>query len=232
MKLTAFFAAFALVFAGSAMALDLSSGHQTHNWSDGLGAYDCPGVAKWLQEPDPAGNLISVQYDATIQFETRAADDFMGDGEYMVSFGWWGGYWNGSPVPPESMNFRIWAKAFGDCPGELLYEENDPNYHETLVGLDADYCIELDTPFLKADGENYMVGIQPVLVFPPQTGWATAIGGNGKQVCFQSDYFAYTDWVPGDVVFGSFYECAMVLFNEGGTPVEESSWGAIKALYN
>ncbi len=231
MKLTAFFAAFALVCAGNALAIDLSSGHSTHSWSDGLGAYDCPGTQKWLQEPDPAGNLLACQDDVTIGFRAQAADDFMGDGDNLRSIGWWGGYWNGSPAPPDAFEVSFFLKAFGDCPGEMIYQEVDANYHETLVGTDGDYCIELDELIPKVDGENYEVSIVAVLIFPPQWGWATSLQGNGKQCCFRSEYFSFPDWVPGNTVFGSIYELSFVLFNDGATPVEESSWSGIKDLY-
>ncbi len=219
------------VAAGGAQALETHMGPSTHSWGDGLGAYDCPGVEKWLQGPDPDGSLTAAQDDVTIGFRAQTADDFMGDGETLKSIGWWGGYWNGSPAPPDAFEIQLFLKAFGDCPGEMVYQEVDAEYHESLVGSDADYCIELDEPLLKAEGENYSMSITALLVFPPQWGWATSLEGNGKQCCFRSEYFSFPDWVPGDQVFGVIYEMAFVLFNEGASPVEKSSWTSIKDQY-
>ncbi len=163
-----------------------------------------------MQEPDGA-SLLSSQKDTTVPFETESADDFMGDGQLLLAIGWWGGYWGGSPVPPDAFRIRIYAKATDDCPGELLYDETIGDYHETLLGTSGEYCVNLGDPFLKADGVNYSLSIQAILNFPPQWGWATGTG-NGKQGCFRSDYFSYSDWVPwGDVLEP--YEHAFVLFN-------------------
>ncbi len=214
MKTTSLFGLLWCVLAGSALALDIQSGEQSRIWSDGRGVWDCPGLEKWYQPPDPAGNLLASQDDTTIPFRAEVADDFMGDGQYIWSIGWWGGYWGGSPRPPDAFEITIYAKATGDCPGEVLYQEVDSDYHETLVGTSADYCIELDENFYKAPGVNYQVSIVAVLNYPPQWGWAVSSQGNGKQVCFRSEYFSFPDWVPGIQVFGAFYETAFVLFNK------------------
>ncbi len=224
------FAVSTLALAGGAPAVDLRSPDVTHTWSDGLGAYDCPGKAKWLQAPAD-GNLLAAQNDETIGFYIDVADDFTGEGGFLDSFGWWGGYWNGSPSPPELFRFCIYARTVDDCPGELLYSELDSDYHETLIGSDSDYCIQLDQIFYKVDGENYSVSIVPTLAFPPQWGWAASPEGNGKQVCMRSEYFSYPDWTPGDIVYGDLLETAFVLFNAGVVSVEEHSWATIKGLY-
>ncbi len=229
MKLVVFLAVIVLVF-DAALALDTDSGSATRAWRD-YGAWDCPGVAKLLQEPDPSANLLAAQEDGINEFRIEAADDFPGDGGAIQSIGWWGGYWAGSPVPPDVFGIAIYAMEEDECPGDLLYSELDSDYHEILIGTDADYCVALDENFHKAVGETYQLSIVAYFTSLPQWGWASTIGGNGRQACFRSAYFGYADWTPGEVIYGQPYETAFILFNDPTDPVESHSWTTIKNLY-
>jgi hypothetical protein len=195
----------------------------------GPGACEAP-VVKWEQLPDGTTGLAS-QYDALYPLNAEVADDFMGDGTLLLGIEWWGLYWNGEPVPPESFLVRVYTSTPDSLPGEQVYEStttdfnevtDDPNHYCTLFAGD---------PFHKLDGVQYFVSVQARLHFPPQWGWATGVG-NGREVRFRGAQFGYPDWVRGTVVFGvPAYDVAFRLLNTNDVPVRESTWSSLKALY-
>jgi len=228
MKKLALFAV-ALVVAGAANAeVQSESGPYTVE-IDGLDAFDCEGTTKWEQLPNGASGLSS-QEDVCYPFESNVADNFVGDGGDVVGIGWWGVYWNGTPLAPDAFNIEIYSDN-GGFPGDLLASTSTTEYNET-VGDPNGYCSQIDS-FTKADGVTYHVSVQASFCFPPQWGWGTG-DGDGAEISFLSAFFGYPDWIPGSTTFGVAYDAAFVLYNGEGdpTPTEEKTWSGIKSLYN
>jgi hypothetical protein len=227
MKKLALFAA-ALVIAGTANAEVQSDSGPFTVELDALDAFDCEGETKWEQLPN-GGTGASSQDDVCYPFESNTADNFVGDGTDMIGVGWWGVYWNGTPIPPDAFNIEIYADN-GGLPGALLAETSTTDYNET-VGSPNGYCSQIDT-FSKADGVTYHLSIQASFCFPPQWGWSSG-DGDGLQGSFRGALFGFPDWVSATTVFGVPYEFSMVLYNGDGPPVptEEKTWSGIKSLY-
>jgi len=104
-KVTALFAICALAAVAANAAPQLASGPYTV--SDTQDAFDCgpANTIKWEQPPDGASGL-SAQDDTCYPFASECADDFMGDGNNVTAVGWYGVYWNGSPIAPDGTTTR------------------------------------------------------------------------------------------------------------------------------
>ncbi len=225
-KLGAFFAICAVAAFSAQAEVQLERGPFTLEF-DGLDATDCEGEIKWVQEPDGASGLAA-QDDQCYPFLAQIADNFLGDGNDIVGVGWYGVYWNGSPLPPDAFRIEIYTSDADGCPGDLVYSDETSDYNQTLGAPDG-YCSQV-TPFNKADGVSYHISVTAVFCFPPQYGSATGVG-DGQQACFRSAFFGFADWTPATDVFGVPYDLAFLLYNEPGTPTEEASWSSIKKLY-
>lgn len=230
-KISAIVAVLAVASSGTALAVDIESGPYAVDL-DTQDAYDCGAIdsIKWEQLPNGGSGLAS-QDDQCYPFLAESADNFMGDGADIVGVGWWGVYWNGTPLPPDGFRISIFADN-GGSPGDLLYTEETGTYNET-VGDPYGYCANLAAPFTKADGVGYHLGVTAVFCFPPQWGYATG-DGDGAEMHFRSAFFGFPDWVPGAVVFGTQWDMAFLLYNGdgGGTvPTEDATWTSIKGLY-
>jgi hypothetical protein len=226
-KLGAFFGVITLAAAGSAFAAPVSSSGPYIVSGDGLDAFDCSRWIWWEQPPDGASGLSS-QDDTCYPFQSECADDFIGYGYGVGGVGWYGVYWNGTPLSPDAFNIRFYSDA-GGLPGTELSLATSSNYNET-AGDPYGYCSDVDT-FVDDSGVKYHVSIQAVFCFPPQWGIGTGTG-NGTQGSFKSALFGFPDWVPNSTIFGVPYELALLLYaGETSTPTEEVSWSAIKNLY-
>ncbi len=163
--------------------------------------------------------FVASQWDALMDFEVIAADDFQFEETTIVTdVHWVGGYWN----PAEDGDFD-WNVSFyidrgdGNAPGTKIYEQVFPNseVHETLIELLDNayyfsYWVDLADPISFNGGEKYWISVQGVGAFPPQSHWS----GHGllvvlHEAVFKSAYFGYPDWVditeitggPGDGCF-------------------------------
>jgi hypothetical protein len=226
-KVAALFTIFAVAVTGNALAIGTQSGPYTVA-GDQQDAYDCGTEWKWEQMPDGQSGLAA-QDDQCYPFLAECADDFMGDGSNVTGVGWWGVFWNGSPVAPDGFQITIYLSDPDGCPGEAICSEFVTDYNQT-AGDPYGYCATLAEACPKADGVSYHVSTTAVFCFPPQWGSATGTG-NGQQMCFRSAFFGFPDWVPGNVVFGVNYDLAFLLYNDGIVPTEDASWSSIKNLY-
>ncbi len=216
-----------VVTVGSATGID--EVRLGYNFDVQTGAYDCSGIPRWEQTPDGV-SLLASQDDTCYPFVAESADDFVAADNFMHAVGWWGGYWSGSPVPPEGFRINIYTQGAGNFPGELVYSETVTEYHESMEGTDASYCAELSGQFTGAVGQTYYIVIQALLCFPPQWGIGSSGDGNGTIACFRGELFGYPDWVPWSEVSAP-YEQAFVLFDFHGTPVDVTSWSRLKGQY-
>lgn len=193
-----------------------------------LDAFDCDGTIRWEQLPNGA-SVLSSQEDACYPFTSEVADDFVGNGADVFGVGWWGSYWNGTPLPPDGFTIRVYADDTG-VPGDLIHEDATTEYNETVWDPNG-YCSQFDA-FRAFDDVRYHLVVQATLCFPPQWGWATG-DGNGEEGHFRGELFGYFDWVPLSVPFLVPYDMAVVYYTGGsGTPVADTTWSGIKAHYH
>ena len=132
------------------------------------------------------GNLYSSQLDIVYPFHSQAADDFILEWEYAVmDVHWVGGYWNQTPVIPNTTAFHIMFYAddgTGNAPvgagaadptPMALAHYNMPIASVLVVPLGGDmyeYSVDLPDAFVAAPGVKYWIAIQSENVFVPQWG--------------------------------------------------------------
>jgi hypothetical protein len=227
----------ALLVAGAAFAAPT-----LYTDTHGTGTYEYePGRdIKWAQYPLIGGSALSSQYDWVYPFYSECADDFFcEDGREIVAVEWWGQYWNGSPVPPVAFIIRFYSDFPGppwSQPLDLLYfyecvnynEEYDPQYDQ------YHYFCELYPPFFQEAGNIYWLSVQAVLLFPPQWGWCECdpMYYWNDEAVMDFALLGVARWTPISQIpdIGVYKELAFVLHSPP-SPVEDSTWGGIKALY-
>lgn len=224
-----------LLVASAAFAVPTIEGPATAG--NGSYQYEPTRDIKWMQLPLVGGSAIASQYDfCDPLFEVKCADDFFcEDGDEIVAVEWWGQYWNGSPFPPAYFTIRFYSDNPGppSTPAELLYlfecydynEEYDPNYDQ------YHYFCEIP-PFFQEAGNIYWLSVQPALCFPPQWGWCQCAEEYywNDQGVLKSDYFGVPNWTEINILVGYYVEFSFILHSPF-SPVEDSTWGGIKALY-
>lgn len=166
----------------------------------------------------PGGGSPASQLELAYPFDAGAADDFMlghsgvGDGSWNISeVHWFGSYFNGAFISPDSFNIIIWGDVGGmpggggQGDGSLDYSQALATYNiagdnnQTLVDSDNgfSYSAVLTTAFNAAADTSYWIEIQPVFLFPPQ--WAfqrTAANVNGGQAHQGFPLLGLAFWTP------------------------------------
>jgi hypothetical protein len=140
----------------------------------------------------PAGTLFASQNDTAGGFGNFATtfDNFtLTAATTITDVHWQGGYFNPPTLAPIStFTLIFWDNSAVNTPGAALLTAHIPgNANETLVGpgsnvLIFDYSVDLPVPFVAAGGTTYWLSIVPDLPFPPQWGWHTGTGGDGRVV--------------------------------------------------
>lgn len=205
-------------------------------------------VVKWTQLPDLAGTAVSSEWCDDIALITDLADDyFCEDGDPVVALEWWATFYNcGVNPPPSPIDFFI-IRFYTDVPappfshpGNVVYDEAVYTWtQEYTVGGDMysqfHYTADLPLPFLQEAGNIYWVQIQAYHTRTDycQYGWAQCLPEYqwNDQAVLKSDYFGVYDWTPLDQLVGYHFECSFVLYGETYSPVENSTWSMVKALY-
>jgi hypothetical protein len=198
---------------------------------------------KWVQTPVPYpyGNALASQDDQVYPFFAQVADDWLCDETgLIVAVEWWGTYWNPGPPPPPGYFFMI---EFWSDDGEP-YPESSPLdllYQEPCFIFFEDYDVDyeqyhyfqyLDFPFQQFAGNKYWLSIYAVFPYPPQFGWCIGEPPWGDPANFKSDFFGYPEWTPSQYVWGELYDMAFALYKPApNNPVEDTSWGSIKAMF-
>ena len=193
---------------------------------------------KWVQTPVVDGNGLASQQDDCYPFFAQVADDFpCEESGAILAIEWWGLFWNPGPDPPADYFFMIefWSDNPGppSHPENLLYsepcfvftEEFDEDYNQ------YHYVQYLEVPFLQEEGNIYWISIYAVFCFPPQFGWCTGEPPWNDCASFYAPFFGYDEWTDAETVWGECYNMAFVLYGPSVSPVEDSSWGSIKAMF-
>jgi hypothetical protein len=202
-------------------------------------AYNTDQIIKWVQAPWIDGNAFASQYAPNYPFWAESADDFECiDGEPIIKVEWWGVYYNGEYYPPDFFIISFYDNIPGppSMPGQLLYQIECWDYHEEWdeYYLQYKYWQELPYPFEQTMGEIYWLSIVAVLNFPPQWGWCECRPEDYWMDCGVMDFAlaGVPRWTTLEEATGTWAELAFVLGGFGALPVEQTTWGSIKALYH
>lgn len=214
-------------------------------YRDGTGVdspgYDSEQIIKWSQAPWIGGAAIASQYAPNYPFWAESADDFeCTDWDPIIKVEWWGDYFNGDPEPPMWFIISFYSNNPGppSMPDSLLYRIECFDYHEEWDDyyLQYKYWQELPYPFEQAPGHIYWLSIVPALNYPPQWGWCECRPQDYWMDCAVMDFalVGIPRWTPmfDPVALGRWAEMAFVLGGPGAVPVEETTWGSIKAMYH
>jgi len=137
----------------------------------------------------PGANLYSSQLDAAYPFNSQVADDFILEGDALVTdVHWWGGFWGGTAFDPVDFNIYFYADdGTGNAPTGAGMANPEVTalasyFFAGVTGLPLDpngfyeYHVDLGDPFPCVAEEKYWLVVQAVFNFPPQWGWANTDG--------------------------------------------------------
>jgi hypothetical protein len=186
-----------------------------------------PGILVWSQLPNCDGFAYSTQLDNVNLFDFKVADDFLFSSPtgQITAVRWWIAYYNPGYGQPASFNIIIYDN--NNCiPGNLITQWNIP-FASSNEAPDCpnnatfvhQYWATLTPAFVPVPGQHYWLVIQPVMVFPPQTGW---------QVSATSNLCSAVQWFPpqyGDVWTPLQTDMAFELYASNQTPV--SNWALV-----
>jgi len=194
-------------------------------------------VVKWTQLPDFAQTALSAEFMTDFDYWMECADDFYcDDGSPIVALEWWGVNWTVDEI--DSFIVRFYTDVPGppfSHPGNLVYEETITSFvSEYLVDHDAyHYTADLPVSFDQAAGNIYWVSIQAVHPYTGQWYWSRCLAAYywNDEATVRSDYHGFPEWTTVTGVVLEYGEMAFVLYADVLSPVEDASWGSIKALY-
>jgi hypothetical protein len=137
-----------------------------------------------------------------------------------------------SDVPPLYFVARFYEH-LGDLPGDMLYEHYFSDYSEVWnadLGV-FQYWADIP-PFPIVDGEFYWISIQSILDFGcfGQWYWQETANPLLEWAVIDGDIFGAPRWTTILDAIGRTADMSFELA-EIETPVENTSWGAIKSLY-
>jgi hypothetical protein len=197
-------------------------------------------VIKWQQLPLLDGNGISSEWRTYDDWLTESADDFYCEGGHpIVAVEWWGierddpaithfmvRFYSDVPAPPFSH------------PGDLLYEQAVYDWTEepvARVDVDYHYSAELPVAFEQVAGNIYWISIQAVHTEDArQWFWKECIPDDywNDEGVIRAPGAGIPDWTPISDAIGSHMELAFVLYADVMSPVNETTWGSIKAMFD
>lgn len=195
---------------------------------------------KWVQTPVPYpyGNGLASQQDDCYPFFAQVADDFMCyESGPILAIEWWGTYWNPGYPPPAGTFFVIefWTDNPGppSHPEQLIYQEPCYNFTEDYdVDYEQYHYVQyLENPFFQEEGNIYWLSVYAYFCYPPQFGWCTGEPPWNDCASFYAPFFGFDEWTTAEIVWGVCYDMAFVLYGPSVSPVEDSSWGNIKAMF-
>ena len=227
-----------LAFAGGVLAVDpsLSVGGGGMNVLDGSGR-----DVVWAEPPNLDGLIASSEVIGDLGLESEIATDFVLTFDTSIGFvRWWGGYYNGNGCGEIGVathwNLRLYDDA-GCVPNQLIAEFLAVNSNEVSIGCQAgafpmfEYWTWIDCTTFFAGNLYWFSAQASSHTFPPQVGRLAAAGVTNCESVFRSAFFGFPDWVATIDVFGISVDFSQRFENICNTPVVETTWGAVKALY-
>ncbi len=195
-------------------------------------------VLRWVQLPDFEGQGITSEFRTSDDYLTECAEDFFClDGAPIVSIEWWGV--DGTSAGVTSFMVRFYsdvpAPPFSH-PGDLVHEvmvyswtaepvpDYDFNYH---------YAADLPVAFDPVAGNVCWISVQAIHDDMGQWYWLECVDSDywNDEGTLRSEYWGYPDWVPLGEILGGHTEFSFVLYADVCSPVEDASWGHIKAMF-
>ena len=213
------------------------------------------------QHRSPPGDLVafwSQAYDySTCQafsseekagYDCLSADDFCSEsGDTIVMVDWWG---HERDLPagegiPDIAEFIIRfheddATTRWHFPGEIVYEEHVLDFTVEYIAFPEQYyyCSEIPGGFAPNPGDTYwlsIVAVNPFLPANQQWYWYECVTEDywGAEATLKSAFWGYPEWTPWSVRNWDNHhvEMAFSLYSRGDTPVEDTSWAEIKAMF-
>jgi len=195
-------------------------------------------VLKWSQLPNTEGNGISSEYRTSDDLLSQCAEDFFcDDGAPIVSIEWWGVDWTTAGVTSFMVRFYsdVPAPPFSH-PGDLVHEVMVYSWTAELVPGSSDYyhyAADLTVSFDQVGGNVYWISVQAIHDDLGQWFWLECLQDYywNDEGTIRSEYFGIPDWVPVSQAAGEYYEFSFVLYADVCSPVEDASWGHIKAMF-
>jgi hypothetical protein len=194
-------------------------------------------VVKWVQLPDFDGQAYTSSYRTADGYWAESADDFLCEaGNPIVAIEWWGHDSSGGEIA--QFVVRFYADVPGppfSHPGDLLYEQSIFDFTiESIPEIDLAYHYTADLPiaFEQEAGNVYWISIMGVLESVQWYWWEclTEDYWNDEGV-IRSDFWEVPDWTAWSDFSTYYVEFAFVLYADVTNPVEDSTWGGIKALF-
>jgi hypothetical protein len=161
--------------------------------------FGAPGASGFASQNDPAqGGVFARTYD----------NFTIAGGATITDVTWQGLTFNPATMNPNITGFTVefWSNnpAGGGQPGTSLGSTHIAgNAGQTFVGLEAglfptyNYSASV-TPFVAMPGTQYWLSIVPDLTFPPQFGWHSGTGGDGRAV---QDFQGVRSILTSDLAF-------------------------------
>lgn len=198
-------------------------------------------VAFWSQAYWSGGQAWSSELRANPPYECESADDFYSTtGDTIVMVEWWGHDQTLSGISEFLLRFcENDTTGPWHAPGDIVYEQQILSFTEEYVDIVCDkYTCDVPGGFAPASGQIYWVSILGVhsgahgghqwfwYECPAEDYW-------GAEAAQKSDFWGYPEWTPWSIrnPGGRYVEHAFTLYSRGDTPVEDKSWGQIKAMF-
>lgn len=196
-------------------------------------------VLKWVQTPNFEGQAYTSSYRVADGYWAESADDFLCDASGpIVMIEWWG--YDGTDGQIEEFVVRFYGDVPGlpfSHPGDLLYERSIVDFTmEAVPGVESSYHYTATLPeaFEQEAGNIYWISIMGVLE-STQWYWWECLPEDywNDEGVIRSDFWEVPDWTAWSVYSeGQVYvEFAFALYADVTNPVEDATWGSVKALF-
>jgi hypothetical protein len=179
----------------------------------------------------------SSEHRANPAYSCEAADDFaIARGDTLTGLEWWGSDDTLNGIGEFLIRFHETDQDRYDTPGPVVYEANVLDFTvEAVDPVAFRYTCDIPGGFSPASGGTYwisIIGVHTGTHGGHQWFWYECVAADywGDEGMFRSSFWGYPDWSPMSARWRH-VEYAFVLYSGGDTPVEHSSWGAIKSLY-
>ena len=204
-------------------------------------------VAFWSQAYDVA-TCTAWSSEEKYEHDCLSADDFLSEsGDTIVMVDWWGherDFPAGEGVPEiDEFIIRFYENdttGVYQVPGTTIYEEHIFDFTVDYLGISEKYYYSCEIPggFVPNPGEKYwlsIVAVNPFLAANQQWYWYECDPEDywGAEAPLKSEFWGYPEWTPWSVrnYDNHHVEMAFILYSRGDTPVEDKSWGQIKAMF-
>jgi len=206
------------------------------SWSSAAAARE--EIPVWNQQPDlVSGGAYTASVRLSDGYWAEAADDFeLPFSASVESIEWWGSGGEPSELLHVIVRFYLDDQTLArGNPGAVAYQETiSVLVGEEVVGPTGDdwrYTADLPVPFVASASVRYWVSIQGVkqssqwywYESPPDGYW-------GDTAMLRSEFWGFPNWSPYTELVDDVRAFSFVLYADT-TPVEATTWGALKSLF-